>query len=171
VTPQVDVEQLALYLPVETAAQAVADLRAQGLKAEAEQLEKAVQRKMNDLAKAKAEAEAAEEAARQRALADGREAFDAAVADFVALRDEALDHLADYIEVAQRAINEGASFQSIYSRMYSLLRDEDYYDKDGNNVDPLPELPESGMQIVQKDERFRGKFALSGGIPGGAVNR
>jgi hypothetical protein len=124
--PQIDVAQLALYLPVETAAQAVADLRAQGLDAEADKLQAAVQAKMDDLANAKAEAERKAEADRQRALAEGRVKFDEAVADFVAIRDEALDYLSAYLDAAERAIQESAKYQSIYSAMHSLLNPEDY---------------------------------------------
>jgi DNA repair exonuclease SbcCD ATPase subunit len=150
VTPQVDVERLALYLPVETAAQALADLRAQGLKAEAKQLEKAVQRKMDDLAKAKAEAEAAEEAARQQALADGIEKFEAAKAEFATLRDEALEHLAEYIAKAEIAIAESGNYAALYHTLYSL--------HDPDKDEPLPELPASAQHIVNNDPRFKGKF-------------
>jgi hypothetical protein len=169
--PAIDVEQLALYLPVETAAQAVKDLRDQGLKGEAKQLEAAVQKKMDDLAKAKAEADAKAEAGRQQTLADARDKFASAVADFVALRDEALDHLAAYLEVAEKAIAESGNYHALYTAMHSLLKPEDYEGRaNGSIKDPLPELPESAVQIVNKDPRFKGKFASSNHGLGGSVN-
>jgi hypothetical protein len=156
-----DVQQFVQYLPVEAAAEAIRDLKAQGLKNEAQELEKALKQKTDSLAKAKAEAEAAEEAKRLAALADLRAQFDDAVAAFVVRRDAALDALADYLDLAQKAINDGNSFSPLYSQMYSLSKDGD---------PDLPEMPESAMQIVQKDERFKGRFAAHGGIPGGPAN-
>src|SRR6266516_5200775 len=142
----IDVQQLVHYLPVETAVQAVADLRAQGLNDDADKLQSALQKKMDDLAAAAAKDEADAEDARQQALAALREQFDAEAAAFVDARDDALEHLAAYIVAAKSAPSMP---HMVRAKMEALLKDEDYKrNPDGSIIDPLPELPESATSIV-----------------------
>lgn len=128
--------------PVASVDAAVQELREAGLVAEADELAAVLAQRQQQLAEARAAKAAEKEAARQKAITAAKATFNDRVAEYVVLRDEALDSLAEYVELATPGIDA-------YSKMQKAAADLDRL------TNEMVERPLSASDIFRKDERFK----------------
>ncbi len=128
--------------PVSAVEAAIAELHAAGLDADADRLANVLAERKAKLEEAHA-AKAAEEAAvRQHTIAAAQDRFADRSAAYVVLRDEALDSLAHYVQLAVPAMHAYKAMEAAALALDRLTGD-------------MAERPLSASRIFAKDERFK----------------
>lgn len=115
-----------------------------GLDEEAAKYDAILRAREKALAEAQAARNAEAAAEHEKAVAGARKIYDAEVVKYVAIRDEAVEKLAEYAALGRAGVPAWESTVQAHTNLRMLVGDGEV------------ELPEMATTIVKRDERFQG---------------